>query len=60
MLPHEPKCKETKWLLRFELDNTFDAMDNARRMFADPRVKADVDAPDEPEPDADSDPDDNT
>jgi len=46
--------------LRFELDNTFDAMDNARRMFADPRVKADVDAPDEPEPDADADPDDNT
>lgn len=42
--------------LRFELDNTFDAMDNARRMFADPRVMADVAARDEPEADADAEP----
>lgn len=33
--------------LRFELDRTFDRMDDARRMFADPRVQADVAAPDE-------------
>ena len=32
--------------LKFELDTTFDAMDNARRMFADPRVQADIAAPD--------------
>lgn len=31
--------------LRFELDETFDRMDEARRMFADPRVRADVDKP---------------
>lgn len=44
--------------LRFELDKTFDAMDNARRMFADPRVMADVAAPDEAdEPDVDADKD---
>lgn len=40
--------------LRFELDTTFDQMDNARRMFADPRVMADVQAPDVAEPDADA------
>lgn len=28
--------------LKFELDGTFDRMDNARRMFADPKVRADV------------------
>jgi ribosome-binding factor A len=33
--------------LKFELDQTFDRMDNARRMFSDPRVKADLDTPDE-------------
>ncbi|MCB1406552.1 MAG: 30S ribosome-binding factor RbfA [Rhodobacteraceae bacterium] len=43
--------------LKFELDKTFDAMDNARRMFADPRVKADVEAPDDPEAAGDTDPD---
>ncbi|GAB4263208.1 MAG: 30S ribosome-binding factor RbfA [Pararhodobacter sp.] len=32
--------------LRFELDATFDRMDDTRRIFADPRVRADVDAPD--------------
>lgn len=32
--------------LRFELDTTFDRMDDARRLFADPRVRADVAAPD--------------
>lgn len=33
--------------LRFELDATFDRMDDARRLFSDPRVQADVAAPDE-------------
>ncbi len=32
--------------LRFELDGTFDRMDDARRLFSDPRVQADVAAPD--------------
>jgi len=32
--------------LKFQLDTTFDAMDNARRMFADPRVQADIAKPD--------------
>lgn len=45
--------------LKFVLDKTFDAMDNARRMFDDPRVKADVAAPDTPvdEGDTGTDPD---
>ena len=30
--------------LRFELDATFDRMDDARRLFSDPRVQADVQA----------------
>lgn len=33
--------------LKFELDGTFDRMDDARRMFNDPRVQADVAAPEE-------------
>ena len=33
--------------LKFELDATFDRMDDARRIFNDPRVQADVAAPDE-------------
>ncbi|MCB1388620.1 MAG: 30S ribosome-binding factor RbfA [Rhodobacteraceae bacterium] len=33
--------------LKFELDATFDRMDDARRLFNDPRVQADVAAPDE-------------
>ena len=32
--------------LRFELDSTFDRMDDTRRLFADPRVQADVAAQD--------------
>lgn len=32
--------------LRFELDTTFDKMDDARRLFADPRVQADLDSAD--------------
>lgn len=35
--------------LRFEIDETFDRMDAARRMFADERVRRDVDAEDAPE-----------
>ncbi|MCB1409658.1 MAG: 30S ribosome-binding factor RbfA [Rhodobacter sp.] len=31
--------------LKFELDGTFDRMDDARRLFADPRVQADVATP---------------
>jgi ribosome-binding factor A len=37
--------------LRFVADRSFDRMDNARRMFDDPRVKADLDRPDTPEGD---------
>lgn len=33
--------------LKFELDGTFDRMDDARRLFSDPKVRADVDAPDD-------------
>jgi ribosome-binding factor A len=33
--------------LRFALDGTFDRMDEARRIFAEPRVQADLDAPDD-------------
>jgi len=35
--------------LRFELDATFDRMDEARRLFADERVRADVAAVDTPD-----------
>jgi len=45
--------------LRFELDNTFDAMDNAKRMFADPRVRADVEKTDDPDEVAEPENDDN-
>ena len=37
--------------LRFQLDETFDRMDDTRRMFADERVRRDVEAPDEPDQD---------
>ncbi|KHA50770.1 30S ribosome-binding factor RbfA [Sulfitobacter geojensis] len=37
--------------LRFQLDQTFDQMDETRRMLADARVRRDADAPDD-EPDA--------
>lgn len=33
--------------LRFELDTVFDRMDEARRIFADPRVQADLARPDD-------------
>ena len=33
--------------LRFALDGTFDRMDEARRIFAEPRVQADLAAPDD-------------
>ncbi len=36
--------------LRFALDGTFDQMDEARRIFAEPRVQADLDAPDDDAP----------
>lgn len=40
--------------LRFELDATFDRMDEARRLFADERVRADVEAVDADTPDGDA------
>ena len=33
--------------LRFVLDETFDRMDDTRRLFADERVRRDLDAPDD-------------
>jgi ribosome-binding factor A len=38
--------------LRFVLDEVFDRMDDSRRMFADPRVQADIARPDTDDPDA--------
>lgn len=35
--------------LRFQLDETFDRMDDTRRIFADERVRRDVEAPDDDE-----------
>lgn len=35
--------------LRFRLDETFDQLDDTRRMFADERVRKDIEAPDEDE-----------
>ena len=32
--------------LKFELDDTFDRMEHSRRLFSDPRVQADIAAPD--------------
>lgn len=43
--------------LRFALDRTFDRMDAARRLFADPRVRADLAARDDPGDDDPSDDD---
>ena len=37
--------------LRFQLDETFDRMDDTRRMFADERVRRDVEAHDDDETD---------
>lgn len=36
--------------LRFVLDESFDRMDAARRMFSEPRVQADLSAPDDDDP----------
>ncbi len=36
--------------LRFVLDESFDRMDEARRIFAEPRVQADLAAPDDDDP----------
>jgi ribosome-binding factor A len=38
--------------LRFQLDKTYDQMDETRRILDDARVRRDVDAPDEETPDA--------
>jgi ribosome-binding factor A len=35
--------------LRFVLDESFDRLDDTRRMFADEKVRRDLDAPDDPE-----------
>lgn len=40
--------------LRFALDATFDRMDEARRLFADEKVRADVEAADTDAPDDDA------
>lgn len=39
--------------IRYEIDDTFERIDNTRRMFADERVRRDVEAPSEPEADSD-------
>lgn len=41
--------------LRFELDETFDRLDDARRLFAEDRVRRDVEAGDDAGDDADDD-----
>lgn len=41
--------------LRFQLDASFDRMDETRRLLADPRVRADVSAPDPSDHPSDSD-----
>jgi ribosome-binding factor A len=38
--------------LRFQLDSTFDRIDETRRLFSDARVRADVEAPDPDETEA--------
>ena len=38
--------------LRFQLDETFDRMDDTRRLFEDERVRRDVEAPDRDDDDA--------
>lgn len=38
--------------LRFVLDETFDRMDDTRRLFAEDRVRRDLDADDDSDPDA--------
>lgn len=39
--------------LRFELDQVYDRMDETRRIFADPKVRADVDRAEDDTPDGD-------
>ncbi len=39
--------------LRFAIDDSFDRMDDARRLFAEPRVRRDIDVPDQPAEDHD-------
>lgn len=39
--------------LRFELDQVYDRMDETRRIFADPKVRADVDRAEDDAPDGD-------
>lgn len=39
--------------LRFEIDGTFDQMDETRRLFADPKVRSDVETPDGADDDGD-------
>lgn len=41
--------------LRFQLDETFDRMDDTRRLFADERVRRDIEAPDDEDEDRDGD-----
>ena len=36
--------------LKFQLDATFDRIDDTRRMFSEPRVRADIEAPERGEP----------
>jgi ribosome-binding factor A len=36
--------------LKFQLDATFDRIDDTRRMFSEPRVRADIEAPDHDDP----------
>ena len=36
--------------LKFQLDATFDRIDDTRRMFSEPRVRADIEAPENPDP----------
>ena len=40
--------------LRFQLDGVYDRMDETRRLFADPKVRADVAQPDDPGQDDDA------
>jgi ribosome-binding factor A len=42
--------------IRYEIDDTFERIDNTRRMFADERVRRDIEAPNEPASDPDTNP----
>lgn len=41
--------------LRFRPDETYDRLDESRRLFSDPKVRRDLEAPDEEAPDGDTD-----